>query len=329
MKGVGIDPAVGQPGRQLVSPKPCPHENQRLVTLGPAELGEQDVALVGIADQHGALADGVDGLAGPLGLDRHRIGQEGLGEAFHLVRHCGREEHRLAGLGQGFENAPDRRQEAQINHLVAFIKDKMLDIAKIDLATGHQVLEAARGGDQNIDALFQRPELMIVALTTDNGQIARLQAAGEGLDAVRHLIGKLARRHQNQNARAPRCAGLAFLKKPVQKRQQIGRRLAGTRLRQPDQVAPLQDHRNGVALDRRRDGQPLRRDVINNARRQPKLEERIALEGRLIALGGQLRHIVLLHLVTCHLCPFRCGARTEFAARRHPSTTAHEGSHRC
>ena len=96
VKGVGVDPLLGQPGGQLVRAKPCPHENQCLLALHPAELAEKNVTLVGIANQHGALADGIDRLAGAFGLDRHRIVQEGLGKAFHLVRHRGREEHRLA-----------------------------------------------------------------------------------------------------------------------------------------------------------------------------------------------------------------------------------------
>ena len=205
----------------------------------------------------------------------------------------------------------------------------MLDVAEIDLAAGHQILEAARSRDKNVDALFQRPELVVVPLAADDGQIAHLQTAGKGLDAVRHLVGQLARRHQNENAGAPRRACLAFLKKPVEQRQQIGGGLAGSGLRQPDQVAPLEDHRNGVALDRGGDGQALRGDVVDNARRDAELEERVARKGRIRAVDRNFRIVVLLRLVNGHRCPFRFSARTGLAARRHPSTAAHEGSHRC
>ena len=126
------------------SARSASHEDQRLLAFHAAELAEENVALVGIADQHGALADGIDRFAGAFGLDRHRIGQEGFGKPFHLVRHRGREEDGLAGLRQRLENAPDRRQEAQIDHLVALIEDEMFDIRQIDLAAGHQILETPR-----------------------------------------------------------------------------------------------------------------------------------------------------------------------------------------
>ena len=329
VKGVGANPLVRQPGRQLVRAKPCAHENQGLFARHPVELAEKNVTLVGIAYQHGTLADGVDGFTGAFGLDRHRIGQEGLGKAFHLVRHRGREEHRLTRRRQRLENAPDGRQETQIDHLVALVEDEMLDVVEIDLAAGHQILEASRGRDKNVDTLFQRTELVVIPFAADDGQIAHLQTAGKRLDAVRHLVGKFARRHKHKDAGAPWRACLAFLEKTVEQRQKIGGRLAGSGLRKANQVAPLEDHRDGIALDRRRNGQPLRGNVVDNAWRNAKLEERVTLEGRLRAVIRHVRIVDLLRLVNGHQCPFRFSARTALAVRRHPSTAAHEGSHRC
>ena len=60
----------------------------------------------------------------------------------------------------------------------------MLDVVEIDLATGLQILEPARGGDNNIDPLVQRANLEIIPLTATDGQVAHLEASGEGLDAV-------------------------------------------------------------------------------------------------------------------------------------------------
>ena len=276
MQHIGVQPLLAKPVRQILGAKPGAGEDQHLPALQRLQLAQQDIALVSALDQHRCLPDGIHGFAGTRRLDGHRIGQEGLGKGLHLVRHGGREKDRLAGLRKRLENPLDRRIEAQINHLVALIEDEMLDIFELDLAARLQILEPPRGGDDDIDALVQRPDLEIIALAAADRQVAHLEASGEGLDAVGNLVGKLTRRRQDQHAGAPHILGLALVQQPVQQRQKIGRRLSSAGLRQTNQILALQDRRNGFLLDRCRGGQPLRGNVVNDARRQAKLEKRIA-----------------------------------------------------
>ena len=287
MQHVGVQPLLAQPVGEVLGTNACPRKDQHLPAIELLQLLQQHIALVHALDQNSGLLDGVHRLAGPGRTDGHGVLEKGFGECFHFLRHRRREEHRLAGRGQCLENALDRRIEAQIDHLVALVEDEMLDIVELDLATGLKVLETARRGHDHINALVQRPDLEIIALAAADGDVADLEAAREGLDAVRDLIGKLARRGEDQHACAAHIVGLALVEQLVQKRQQIGRRLAGAGLCQPDQVVAGENGRDGFLLDRCRFGQALRRDVVDDARREAELEKGVARK-----MAVFLRHLL-------------------------------------
>ena len=278
MQRIGINALFGQPSRQFIGAQPRSDEDKRLFIPHLPELIEQNITLVAVLHEDGALADGIHRFAGPRGADGHRITEKGLGKGLHLVRHRGRKENRLGCFRQCLENAPDRRQKAEIDHLVALVEHEMLDLAQINLALCLQILEPARRGDNDIDTLFQRADLEIIALAATDGQITHLQTGRERLDTVRDLIGKLAGRDEHQNSCMARQFRLAPLEKNMQQWQKIGRRLAGAGLRQADQVAPFENRRNGVTLDRGRVDQPLRRDIVDNRRCKAKLEKGIGFE---------------------------------------------------
>ncbi len=62
-------------------------------------------------------------------------------------------------LGTEATNLPQRNDEAHVEHLVRFVEDQDLDIAKVDVALLHQVEEPTRCGDQHVDAVLQCPHL--------------------------------------------------------------------------------------------------------------------------------------------------------------------------
>ncbi len=293
MQRIRINALFGQPSRQLIGTQARSDENKRLFIPHLPKLTEQDITLVTILHKDGALADGIHSFAGARGADHNRITEKGLGKRLHLVGHRGREKDRLACFRQRLENTPDRRQEAEIDHLVALIEHEMLDLPQINLALRLQILEPARGGDDDIDSLFQRANLEIIALTATDGQVTHLQTCRECLDAVRDLIGKLTGRNKHENACMARQFRLPPVEKNIQQRQQIGRRLAGAGLRKANEVAPFENGRNGVTLDRCRVGQSLRRYVIDNRRCQTKVEKGIGCERGVnnVALAG--RHIAI------------------------------------
>ena len=281
---VGIQPLFTKPVGKVLGAQTGARKDKNLSPVKLLKLAKQDVALVRPLDQNGRLGDRIHCLAGLRRLDRHRIFKEGFGKRLHLCRHGGREEHRLAGGRQCFENPFDGGIETEVDHLVALIEDEMFDVVEIHLAAGLKILETARGRHDDVDTLVQRANLEVIALAATDRQIAHLEASRERLDAVGNLIGKLARRGEDQHACAAHILCLALLKKLVEDRQQIGRRLSRARLGKADQVTAREDGRNGVTLDGRRFGQPLRGDVVNDARRKPQLVEGVARKA--VSLGG-------------------------------------------
>ena len=64
----------------------------------------------------------------------------------------GREQQRLA-LGRGqVEQALDLGQEAHVGHAVGLVDHDDLDVGEVDDPLGDEVLEAARAGDDDVDA---------------------------------------------------------------------------------------------------------------------------------------------------------------------------------
>ena len=53
----------------------------------------------------------------------------------------------------------------------------MFDLMQLDRTACLQILQPARGGDDHINAFFQRAYLMVIPLTAADNQIPQLQAA--------------------------------------------------------------------------------------------------------------------------------------------------------
>src|SRR5690606_35084709 len=93
------------------------------------------------------------------------------------------------------------------------------------------------------------------------------------------LPGQLARRGEHEHAarlerRLPPCVA-----QPVDRGQHEGRRLAGARLRDSEQVAPFEYRRNGLRLDGRRRVVTLQVERLEDGLREPELFEcHVAIE---------------------------------------------------
>src|SRR3954453_1640723 len=88
-------------------------------------------------------------------LDADWLGQERVPQGLDLRRHRRREEERLPLRRQELANALDVRDEAHVEHAVGLVDDQDLDAVHEELATAEMVEEAARSGDQDIDATVE------------------------------------------------------------------------------------------------------------------------------------------------------------------------------
>ena len=118
-------------------------EDQRpLDRIGLQELDQQRL-LFGLVDEGHALLDALDG--GRHGRDRDfgGVGQIAVGQFLDRPRHGGREEQGLALGGDQGDDALQRVDEAQVEHLVGLVEDEDFEIAQSQSALVDQVEQAA------------------------------------------------------------------------------------------------------------------------------------------------------------------------------------------
>ena len=238
MQRIHLDPLFAKPFCQLIGTHAGPHKYKNLPVLDCLQFAQQQIAFVDILCQQRPLTDSIHRLAGILDLNNLRICKKALGKLFHFGGHGCRKQNGLAGWRQGGKDTLDRRIEPKIDHLIALIENEMHDVLQLYRTARLQILQPARRCDNHIDALFQRAYLMVIALTTADNQIAQLQAGRQGFHTVGNLIGQFTRWRQDQRAGATRILCLPAFKQLMQKRQQKSGCLAGSGLRNADEVAP-------------------------------------------------------------------------------------------
>ncbi len=250
--GGGFDAAGLQIGGDLVGR-----------TLGTGEDQRTGQRRVGVHfRQQGALADRLDidhALFDALGgrgfrRDRHLlgVGQQFAGQDAGFLGHGRREEQVLAFVRQLLRDLADRLDEAQVQHLVGFVKDEELDAAQVDGLLFQVVHQAAGGGDQDVEAAVQRLVLRTVLDAAVDGGDRQAHALGIDLEAVGDLRSQFARRRQDEATHALGGRNDAVGQDVLQDRQGEGRRLAGAGLGDAQQVMAGQQVRNGLGLDRGR-----------------------------------------------------------------------------
>ncbi len=220
-------------------------------TSAPAHQFQQHVALGRAIDQEDVLVDAIDGGGGGRDTDLHRIFQHVVGEASDLLRHGGREQQGLARLRQLRHDPADRHDEAEVEHVVGLVEHQNFGRAEVQLAAPHMVDEPAGGGDQHVEAARQEVDLRARRhAADDNGEAQRRpEEAGVGAKAVADLGREFAGRSENEHPCGERRRPAAVGDQASEDRQGEGRRLAGPRLGDAEQIAPLKEMRNGLGLD--------------------------------------------------------------------------------
>jgi hypothetical protein len=181
-----------------------------------------------------------------------RTGQNILRQARDVVRHGGGEQHRLACIRQLADDLPDVPDEAHVEHAVGLVEHQMLGPAQVNAALLHEIEKPARRCDQNVDAALHGLGLHPLADAAHHNGMTESAVAAIRLDAVGDLIGKFARRRENQSTRDPRHQMAAILGERLQQRQDESGGLAGPGLGNTEQILTVEQCRNGLRLDRRR-----------------------------------------------------------------------------
>jgi hypothetical protein len=143
--------------------------------------------------------------------------------------------------------------------------------------------------DEHLDALLQLERLRLHVDAAEDDGDAQLRVRRVALDVVGDLVGELARRRDDEGAHRVarrRHAGGLVRQHLVQERQRERRRLAGAGLRRAHDVAPGEDDRDRLRLDRRHRRVALVGDGALQDRREA---DRGELEGGSVGVGAGKR----------------------------------------
>ena len=154
MDGGGTDLGPGQLLGQPVGSGAGPTEDNGR-PCGPDRLGgEADpLATVHGPEEMGGRRD-VRRLFTDLVSDR--VDLVVAGQLGHVVVQRGGEEHRLTHSGRLVEDPAHGGHEAHVGQAVGLVYDDPVDVVQAQLSLFEQVLQAARAGHQNVNALAER-----------------------------------------------------------------------------------------------------------------------------------------------------------------------------
>ena len=127
-------------------------EDERALYCAVGQQANQKVALALGVDEIGALRDAFGG-----GRDRRHFHAGGIVQHFacelgDLLRHGRREKQRLARLGQFRDNATDRHDEAEVEHVIGLVEHDDFRRIETQAAAFHMVEQATGRCDQYIQA---------------------------------------------------------------------------------------------------------------------------------------------------------------------------------
>ena len=181
-----------------------------------------------------------------------RVVEERLREPLDFRRHRRREEQGLARERDEAADPLDVRDESHVEHPVGLIDDEDLDAREEELAALEMVEQPARRADENVDAARDLRVLVAERDAADEQREVELVVHPIAGEALLDLGGEFPRRLKDQRARHPRAGAALFEAREHGQRERGG--LAGAGLGDAEHVAPGEDVRDRLALDRRRLG---------------------------------------------------------------------------
>ena len=234
-----------EPARDFVGTVLRAGEYQHAVEIGlREERFEQFEFLVG-GDRIEGVVDGRGDGAGNATLDARRIAEGKRGDRRDLRRNRGGEKQCLALLRAARDDVFDDREKPHVEHPVYLIEDENGDVTEADFAGFEVVHQAARRGDDDVDAALEVGTLGTIADTTEDRDGADIGEAGEIAKRGFDLRGEFARGLEHEHAGAP------VLAEAGEDGQRERRRLAGAGLGGSNEVAATKDDGDRAQLNGR------------------------------------------------------------------------------
>jgi hypothetical protein len=192
---------------------------------------------------------------GPLwrGGDGHPDGvaHPALGQPLDALGQGGRKKRGLPRLRGGLEDRLQVLREAEVEHLVRLVEDDRLHPLEHEAAPPHEVEGAPRGGDHHVHAAGEGLGLHAQRLAAVNREHGDPEIASIPVHRPRDLDGELAGGDEDHPPDGLAAAAAALLRpQPLEHGQRKGGRLARARRRLAQHVAPGEQRRDRLTLDR-------------------------------------------------------------------------------
>ena len=247
-------PAALEPARDPIGAMLRPGENEDGIELRIGQQMEQKRRLQMRAHFISELRHRVRRIRAPADLDNLGRPLEFVRQLFDFARERGREHERLPFLRQRPHDLPDRRKKTHVQHAIGFVEHEKFELRKIGRALLHQIDQAARRRDDKVDPGTQRLDLRTFAHSAKHRRHAQRKMFRVCAHVLLDLHHQFTRRRHDQRARP---APLTVLHRRCQlcengKNKRCGFSCAG--LRDPDEVVPRQNVRDGSDLNRSRLG---------------------------------------------------------------------------
>ena len=214
--------------------------------LGSQHL-DQLGGLLARLDRELKLLDGVDRQGRVGDLDHQRVIQVAVRERADRRRHRRREQRGLASRRRCREDLLDILEEAQVEHLIGLVEHDVAAVVQHERRARDEIEHAPHRADDDVPAAAQ------LRLLVANGSSAKdrhhVHAARRSIHTQRlgDLDAQLARRRQHQRLHLVELRIYVF-----DHRQSEGGGLARSGLRLSDHIAPGQQRRDRLLLDRAR-----------------------------------------------------------------------------
>ena len=241
---------LGHPIRTVLGAREHQHAGQLLVVQQFA----QQIGLVRAVHEIHELAHRFHRAGRRRYLHALRLIQDLCGQTGDVGRHGRGKQHRVAAHRQPADDLLHIVDEAHVEHAVRFIENEVGDAAELDMALLQKIEQPARRRHHDVDAARQRGDLGTLRDATEDDRLAEAETGAVGAEIVVDLNRELARRRQHQCARTTRTGPFRVTGKLLQDGKRERGRLAGARLRDAEQIFAGEQMRDGLLLNRGRNG---------------------------------------------------------------------------
>ena len=262
---IGIDRCLPENAGQTIRTVLGLREDQGTSDVLTAEETSKHLLLLRSIHLVEMLSDRLDCRRLGIGLDAHRVEEDGIREGPDLLRHRRGEEKGLMLVGKHLDHLADVVDETHVEHSVGLVQNDGLDHRQIDVPLIDEVQKTTGRRDQDVHARTERLDLVVLTDAAIDGRMLQGELASVGREAVEDLHRQLTGRAEHDRTRQTALCALAGrlglshfgTGQTMEDGQCEGAGLARAGLGTTEDITTFEGRRNRLCLNRSRFGVAL------------------------------------------------------------------------